>query len=154
MSKNEDGGTSLDSNEPRPRRHRPRKPSARTRVRDAGERDGGESRNGGAERLDGEGLAAVGEGLSAIVQALETQVRERPYVALAAAAGAGFVIAQTLRSNVGRVALVAAGGYAVTRLMRGDGMQMLERLLGGDGEEDEIDEPRDRTPPVTSTTPQ
>ena len=80
------------------------------------------------------------EGLSAAVQALEEQVRERPYVTLAAAVGAGLVLGQALHSRIGRIALLAAGGFAATRLLQGDGGRFLERVLGTDVDDDDYDD--------------
>ena len=80
------------------------------------------------------------EGLMAIGQALEEQLRERPYVTLGVAFGIGLVVSQALSSRLGRVALLAAGGYAATRLFQSDGLGLLERVLGGDEGDDEIDE--------------
>jgi ElaB/YqjD/DUF883 family membrane-anchored ribosome-binding protein len=80
------------------------------------------------------------EGLSVAVQALEKQVRERPYVTLAAAVGAGVVLGQALHSRIGRLALLAAGGFAATRLLQGDGARILERVLGAEVEDDDFDD--------------
>ena len=80
------------------------------------------------------------EGLSMAVQPLEKQVRERPYVTLAAAVGAGVVLGQALHSRIGRLALLAAGGFAATRLLQGDGARILERVLGAEVEDDDFDD--------------
>jgi ElaB/YqjD/DUF883 family membrane-anchored ribosome-binding protein len=80
------------------------------------------------------------EGLSNAMQALEEQVRERPYVTLAAALGAGVVLGQALHSRVGRLALLAAGGFAATRLLQGDGARLLERVLGTDVDDEDFDD--------------
>jgi hypothetical protein len=151
MNKNEGRGSSLDTRERGERRPRgTRKPSTRTRSRETM----AASPRGDDEGIDREGdIASFEEGLAAVSRALEEQVRERPYVTLAAAVGAGFVLAQALRSRVGRIALVAAGGYAATRLLRGDGMQVLERLMGDDIDDDD-DVDLDASPPMTSQTPQ
>jgi hypothetical protein len=156
MNKNEGRGGSLEPSERGARRPRgARKPSTRASGGRARENVAGVPRGDDEESDRDVGIGSIEEGLVAVSRALETQVRERPYVALAAAVGAGFVLAQALRSTVGRVALVAAGGYAATRLLRGDGMQVLERLMGGDVDEDEeLDDERDAPPPITSQTPQ
>ena len=91
-----------------------------------------------------EGLRAIEssaqEGLMAIGQALEEQLRERPYVTLGVAFGVGLVVSQALSSRLGRVALLVAGGYAATRLFQSDGLGVLERVLGGDEGDDVSDE--------------
>jgi hypothetical protein len=70
--------------------------------------------------------------------ALEEHLRERPLLTLAAAVGAGFVLAQAFSSRVGRVAMIAAGGYAATRILGGEGMRVLEGLLGEDIDDEDL----------------
>jgi hypothetical protein len=97
--------------------------------------------NDAVRRVEDEAIEPTAEErLMALGDALEVQLRERPYVTLAAAAGAGFILAQALSSRVGRIALLAAGGFAATRLLRGDGMRFLERALGDEGDDEEMDD--------------
>jgi len=89
---------------------------------------------------EGERESEASDALLAVGRAIEEQVRARPIATLAAAAGAGFVLGNALHSRVGRIALLAAGGFAATRLLQGDGVMLLERLLGADIDDEDIED--------------
>jgi hypothetical protein len=116
--------------------------AARGESRPRGARTEAPRDPGGVEAA--EGLRAIEssaqEGLMAIGQALEEQLRERPYVTLGVAFGVGLVVSQALSSRLGRVALLAAGAYAATKVFQSDGLGVLERVLGGDEGDDVSDE--------------
>ena len=106
-------------------------------------RDGSKIRARGETRVNAsaaasEALEAGQEKLVALGRVLEEQLQERPYVTLAAAVGVGVVLAQALSSRVGRIALLAAGGYAATRVVQAGGLEVLGALLGA--EDDDLDD--------------
>ncbi len=118
--------------------------SVRSRVRRTTSRRTASAERDRPRKLDSERADTLGaiessaqEGLMAIGQALEEQLRERPYVTLAAAFGVGVVLSQALSSRVGRIALLAAGGYAATKLLQSDGLGLLTSMLGGEAEADD-----------------
>jgi len=126
MNRTSKGAETQGASNERPRRPRRQAPLAEKRTRRTSE----------LEDLS----RSAEEGLTSAMQALEEQVRERPYVTLAAALGAGVVLGQALHSRVGRLALLAAGGFAATRLLQGDGARLLERVLGTDVDDEDYDD--------------
>jgi hypothetical protein len=67
--------------------------------------------------LEMDRLREVGRNLGGQI---DEQVRKRPYVALGAAAGFGFVAGSVLGSRLGQVLLAAGLGYAAKRVLGGD----------------------------------
>jgi ElaB/YqjD/DUF883 family membrane-anchored ribosome-binding protein len=83
------------------------------------EREHEENRN-----LDVARLREVGRNL---VMQVEQQARKRPYVALGAAAGIGFVAGSLFGSRLGQVLLAAGVGYAARNILDGDvGIERLQ----------------------------
>jgi hypothetical protein len=74
--------------------------------------------NAAARRpIELERLREVGRNLGSQI---DEQVRKRPYTALGAAAGFGFVAGSILGSRLGQVLLAAGIGYAAKRVLGGD----------------------------------
>jgi hypothetical protein len=84
-----------------------------------------------------ERLKAAGRNLG---RQLEAQVRERPLVALGAAAGIGFVAGALVGSRLGQLAIALGIGYVAKNLVNGEpggierlverGIEKLERAAG------------------------
>jgi hypothetical protein len=91
----------------------------------------------GRRRLEVDRLVAVSRNLG---RQLEAQVRERPLVALGAAAGVGFVAGSLLGSRLGQIAIALGIGYLAKNLVNGEpggverlverGIEKLERAAG------------------------
>jgi ElaB/YqjD/DUF883 family membrane-anchored ribosome-binding protein len=60
---------------------------------------------------------------------LESQMRTRPYVALAATAGVSFLAGSILGTRVGRLALAAGAGYLATRVLERTDLTSIESAL-------------------------
>ncbi len=86
-------------------------------------RDGGSA---GHRAIEMDRLRDVGRNLS---EQIDEQVHKRPYVALGAAAGIGFVAGSILGSRLGQVLLAAGVGYAAKQLLGGE--FGLDRLKAG-----------------------
>ncbi len=68
-------------------------------------------------RIEWNHLREVGKNLGGQIDA---QVRRRPYVAVGAAAGIGFVAGSFLGSRLGQMLLAAAIGFAAKSVLEGD----------------------------------
>ena len=61
---------------------------------------------------------------------LAEQVEKRPYVAIGAAAGVGFVVGSSVGSRMGQMLLAAAIGYAVKNVIEGDvGVEQIQERI-------------------------
>jgi ElaB/YqjD/DUF883 family membrane-anchored ribosome-binding protein len=97
----------------------------------AREREGrGERPAAGSAEAGGDEIArlrAVGRNLAT---QLAEQVEKRPYVAIGAAAGAGFVVGSVFGSRLGQMLLAAAIGYAMKNVIEGNiGVEQIEERL-------------------------
>jgi ElaB/YqjD/DUF883 family membrane-anchored ribosome-binding protein len=77
-----------------------------------------------------------GAGLSEIGDRFVDKVRERPYAAVATALGAGVLLGSVLSSRIGRIAIFAAGGYAVKELF---GDRLLEIMQGEEADSERFE---------------
>jgi ElaB/YqjD/DUF883 family membrane-anchored ribosome-binding protein len=100
--------TNID--DPQPQHKAQEKP--RTRGARAAEHDDAQRRKTEVARL-----REVGRNLG---EQIDEQVRKRPYVALGAAAGVGFVAGSLFGSRLGQVLLAAGIGYAAKHALGGD----------------------------------
>jgi hypothetical protein len=72
-------------------------------------------------------LRAVGRNLAT---QLAEQIEKRPYVAIGAAAGVGFVLGSLVGSRLGQMLLAAAIGYGVKNVVQGElGVEQIEERL-------------------------
>ena len=100
--------TNIDDPQPQHKAHE----NPRTRGARAAEHGGDERRKTEVARL-----REVGQNLG---EQIDEQVRKRPYVALGAAAGVGFVAGSLFGSRLGQVLLAAGIGYAAKHALGGD----------------------------------
>ena len=103
------------------------------RIREMGSDEIERLRQIGGERL--ENLRDMGTDLG---RRIGDQVQERPFASLGVAFGVGVVASSLLTSRLGRLAILAAGGYVVKQML-GEGM------LDTDDDEDE-GESEERSP--------
>jgi ElaB/YqjD/DUF883 family membrane-anchored ribosome-binding protein len=96
----------------------------------AREREARAARRGAGSDEPGDEIArlrAVGRNLAT---QLAEQVEKRPYVAIGAAAGVGFVIGSIFGSRMGQMLLAAGIGYALKNVIEGDiGVEQIEERI-------------------------
>jgi hypothetical protein len=87
------------------------------------------------KKIGEEGLDDLRELGGQIRRRIEDEIKNRPFVALGVAFGAGALVSSIVTSRMARLAILAAGGYAA-REMFGD--RLMEVLGHEDSEEREI----------------
>ncbi len=92
------------------------------------------------KRMGQESLGDLRELGGQIRQRVEDEIKNRPMVALGAAFGAGVLVSSLVSSRIMRLAILAAGGYAVREMF---GERLMEVLGPHDGES-RRGEPRER----------